>query len=163
MVIVVFFFFKQKTAYEMRISGWSSDVCSSDLGDGSWQIPGDVVKAGDAALEQVAQRDAQLVQRADGILAQRIIVARQVRLVDGDAQVARFVELGQRQVVEVAREQPLAGLGAADQPDLAELRQQLMHQRDRQSTLHVLDLVDMQRSEEHTSELQSLMRNSYAI
>src|SRR3546814_415226 len=31
MVIVVFFFFKQKTAYEMRISDWSSDVCSSDL------------------------------------------------------------------------------------------------------------------------------------
>src|SRR3546814_10392235 len=27
------FFFKQKTAYEMRISDWSSDVCSSDLGD----------------------------------------------------------------------------------------------------------------------------------
>src|SRR3546814_3682414 len=30
-VVVVFFFFKQKTAYEMRISDWSSDVCSSDL------------------------------------------------------------------------------------------------------------------------------------
>src|SRR3546814_20050196 len=30
--IVVVFFFKQKTAYEMRISDWSSDVCSSDLG-----------------------------------------------------------------------------------------------------------------------------------
>src|SRR3546814_2975293 len=29
---VFFFFFKQKTAYEMRISDWSSDVCSSDLG-----------------------------------------------------------------------------------------------------------------------------------
>src|SRR3546814_6311531 len=28
---VCFFFFKQKTAYEMRISDWSSDVCSSDL------------------------------------------------------------------------------------------------------------------------------------
>src|SRR3546814_16788329 len=28
---MVFFFFKQKTAYEMRISDWSSDVCSSDL------------------------------------------------------------------------------------------------------------------------------------
>src|SRR3546814_9787877 len=27
----VFFFFRQKTAYEMRISDWSSDVCSSDL------------------------------------------------------------------------------------------------------------------------------------
>src|SRR3546814_3433975 len=30
---ILFFFFKQKTAYEMRISDWSSDVCSSDL----WQ------------------------------------------------------------------------------------------------------------------------------
>src|SRR3546814_2167883 len=30
-VLVFFFFFKQKTAYEMRISDWSSDVCSSDL------------------------------------------------------------------------------------------------------------------------------------
>src|SRR3546814_3813287 len=30
-VVSVFFFFKQKTAYEMRISDWSSDVCSSDL------------------------------------------------------------------------------------------------------------------------------------
>src|SRR3546814_7479773 len=31
MVLYVCFFFKQKTAYEMRISDWSSDVCSSDL------------------------------------------------------------------------------------------------------------------------------------
>src|SRR3546814_2457668 len=30
-VICLFFFFKHKTAYEMRISDWSSDVCSSDL------------------------------------------------------------------------------------------------------------------------------------
>src|SRR3546814_1212012 len=30
-LVVVFFFCKQKTAYEMRISDWSSDVCSSDL------------------------------------------------------------------------------------------------------------------------------------
>src|SRR3546814_8131545 len=29
--VICFFFFKQKTAYEMRISDWSSDVCSSDL------------------------------------------------------------------------------------------------------------------------------------
>src|SRR3546814_3932947 len=29
--MIYFFFFKQKTAYEMRISDWSSDVCSSDL------------------------------------------------------------------------------------------------------------------------------------
>src|SRR3546814_11426940 len=31
MLYLVVFFFKQKTAYEMRISDWSSDVCSSDL------------------------------------------------------------------------------------------------------------------------------------
>src|SRR3546814_6123119 len=30
-MFIIFFFFKQKTAYEMRISDWSSDVCSSDL------------------------------------------------------------------------------------------------------------------------------------
>src|SRR3546814_4503284 len=30
-VVLIVFFFKQKTAYEMRISDWSSDVCSSDL------------------------------------------------------------------------------------------------------------------------------------
>src|SRR3546814_8206585 len=30
-LLIFFFFFKQKTAYEMRISDWSSDVCSSDL------------------------------------------------------------------------------------------------------------------------------------
>src|SRR3546814_8589328 len=33
-----FFFFKQKTAYEVRISDWSSDVCSSDLADGAVRV-----------------------------------------------------------------------------------------------------------------------------
>src|SRR3546814_4213561 len=35
-VFLWFFFFKQKTAYEMRISDWSSDVCSSDLIADEW-------------------------------------------------------------------------------------------------------------------------------
>src|SRR3546814_1892868 len=35
MFLYCFCFFKQKTAYEMRISDWSSDVCSSDLGRGA--------------------------------------------------------------------------------------------------------------------------------
>src|SRR3546814_17455224 len=34
-LFIFVFFFKQKTAYEMRISDWSSDVCSSDLGEGT--------------------------------------------------------------------------------------------------------------------------------
>src|SRR3546814_9717530 len=37
----LFFFFKQKTAYEMRISDWSSDVCSSDLNAVQGQIARD--------------------------------------------------------------------------------------------------------------------------
>src|SRR3546814_9468611 len=40
-VVVFLFFFKQKTAYEMRISDWSSDVCSSDLfaaRRGNWKV-----------------------------------------------------------------------------------------------------------------------------
>src|SRR3546814_4845567 len=47
------FFFKQKTAYEMRISDWSSDVCSSDLEDrlgvemGGGDVVGCDVDAGD--------------------------------------------------------------------------------------------------------------------
>src|SRR3546814_2532999 len=49
--LCVFFFFKQKTAYEMRISDWSSDVCSSDLNavieklDRHAQHAGDLIKA----------------------------------------------------------------------------------------------------------------------
>src|SRR3546814_3471215 len=39
MTCVVFCFFKQKTAYELRISDWSSDVCSSDLGMGNPDLP----------------------------------------------------------------------------------------------------------------------------
>src|SRR3546814_1764514 len=38
-VCMLFFFFKQKTAYEMRISDWSSDVCSSDLPNFPLQVP----------------------------------------------------------------------------------------------------------------------------
>src|SRR3546814_6458939 len=38
--VLFFFFFKQKTAYEMRISDWSSDVCSSDLGNDDYVIFG---------------------------------------------------------------------------------------------------------------------------
>src|SRR3546814_1023339 len=37
LVVSCVFFFKQKTAYEMRISDWSSDVCSSDLAAGVTQ------------------------------------------------------------------------------------------------------------------------------
>src|SRR3546814_1465759 len=44
----VFFFFKQKTAYEMRISDWSSDVCSSDLGEHNDIIYGDTTDSAES-------------------------------------------------------------------------------------------------------------------
>src|SRR3546814_12182071 len=56
----MFFVFKQKTAYEMRISDWSSDVCSSDLIAQSRQIQGKELSYNnyndaDAALELVSE------------------------------------------------------------------------------------------------------------
>src|SRR3546814_2195021 len=50
-----FFFFKQKTAYEMRISDWSSDVCSSDLDE--------VAEWREKLLESVAGYDESLMEK----------------------------------------------------------------------------------------------------
>src|SRR3546814_4345927 len=44
-VVLGFLFFKQKTAYEMRISDWSSDVCSSDLADPVKETTGEALAA----------------------------------------------------------------------------------------------------------------------
>src|SRR3546814_6207284 len=77
MYLCVFFFFKQKTAYEMRISDWSSDVCSSDLfvnerredrrhrhADPPWHHAGDVCPAAGDHAEHRQRHD----RRADRIL-----------------------------------------------------------------------------------------------
>src|SRR3546814_2504762 len=102
------FFFKQKTAYEMRISDWSSDVCSSDL----------VIAYARRFLDQAvglregSHADAAGYAIEDGVLA---------------------VTLGGG-----------AKTGLADPSKLAGWRGDA-------------------RSEEHTSELQSLMRISYAV
>src|SRR3546814_4592009 len=47
------FFFKQKTAYEMRISDWSSDVCSSDLCKAEVREPGGSLRAGTYAQVRI--------------------------------------------------------------------------------------------------------------
>src|SRR3546814_7409211 len=57
--MAVFFFFKQKTAYERRISDWSSDVCSSDL-------VGDVTRADIAA---------EIDELVSVVIADRIVAA----------------------------------------------------------------------------------------
>src|SRR3546814_4435548 len=62
-----FFFFKQKTAYEMRISDWSSDVCSSDLVQ--LDDDGDVPSA-----DMPLARSLPLTLGADGTAATNVIV-----------------------------------------------------------------------------------------
>src|SRR3546814_1142895 len=52
--MVYCFFFKQKTAYEMRISDWSSDVCSSDLSPGQRALSG--LRPGAQATQSAGSR-----------------------------------------------------------------------------------------------------------
>src|SRR3546814_2965409 len=62
-----FFFFKQKTAYEMRISDWSSDVCSSDLlalATRTIAIEHQVVGGAHRISERVGDRDSALFRQA---------------------------------------------------------------------------------------------------
>src|SRR3546814_10923204 len=91
------FFFKQKTAYEMRISDWSSDVCSSDLVEARLcQVGGEPRRGGDAEVGG----DQQLLQ-----LLQRLVVQLALGEDAGDA----LAELGGRagepglQALEIGR------------------------------------------------------------
>src|SRR3546814_4974199 len=76
-VFCCFFFFKQKTAYEMRISDWSSDVCSSDLKANVENLDPDAVErelqGGDAVLVDI--RDAPELD-ADGSIPGSVHVPR---------------------------------------------------------------------------------------
>src|SRR3546814_9239550 len=108
-----FFVLKQKTAYEVRIRDWSSDVCSSDLFD----------------------------------LAQRIhIFAGVERVFDQFATNAHQLSQ-QGQIVNLRREIPRANQRGATARKLRQIGR----------------TPKFLRSEEHTSELQSLMRISYAV
>src|SRR3546814_6552174 len=114
----------------MRISDWSSDVCSSDL-----------------------ERDIELAH---------------VRRQDGDAE-RRSVRIDQQssqhrlEVMDVAVDLVAElGFGLVMLGDLADLgRIQQPHRAPREHAAVALE-IGLPRSEEHTSELQSLMRNSYA-
>src|SRR3546814_1066595 len=67
----VFFFFKQKTAYEMRISDWSSDVCSSDLQGVEVLVGHDPDAAAIAAIAAIGttERDELLAAKTDAAVA----------------------------------------------------------------------------------------------
>src|SRR3546814_1430756 len=163
-----FFFFKQKTAYEMRISDWSSDVCSSDLGVTTsapadaewWRLYKDPVLDGLVADALAANTD---VRVAVARIARARAALREVRgdrLPSTDLSAgATYGRVSESQTLPGAdREgwQVDGGLTVGYEVDLFG-----RVSRDRKSTRG--DLAAAQRSEEHTSELQSLMRISYAV
>src|SRR3546814_2451816 len=141
-VVSFFFFFKQKTAYEMRISDWSSDVGSSDLHARRQFV---------AALQLF---DAIFILRVDPL--DRVVILRLDRF-----QCRLGIVLDHRQLPPVGAvefDQHLFGDGIA-------LLQALRHRTGRLTDQEVLEAGEGRavRSEEHTSELQSLMRISYAV
>src|SRR3546814_264094 len=69
-----FFFFKQKTAYEMRISDWSSDVCSSDLLTD--QVSGGKMKGQKIGYVRVSAFDQNVDRQLDGIALDRVFTDR---------------------------------------------------------------------------------------
>src|SRR3546814_9632956 len=137
----LFFFFKQKTAYEMRISDWSSDVCSSDLAERLGKDARQVFRK--AAAGDVGERlHAAGLER--GKAGAHVDAGRlQQRLAEAD--VGR--EGGGVSVVEPR---------AFDHP--ADQREAVGSQAGGGEAEHHV----AGRSEEHTSELQSLMRIPYA-
>src|SRR3546814_3183898 len=142
-----FFFFKQKTAYEMRISDWSSDVCSSDL-----------------------------VRKADGDLgpfAIFLIPAARNAQYAGHCHVAGSVEFNPAMAggrmednaigIDLTRlrqapgcGKPLAHLPATKRSKLAAMLGVLLD-------MSLKGRFIRDRSEEHPSELQSIMRHLYAV
>src|SRR3546814_3407497 len=134
------FFFKQKTAYEMRISDWSSDVCSSDLA--SADIVPDVV-GDDGGVARIVLGDSRL-DLADQIRAD-------ISRLGEDAAAKPREDRDQRRA-ERERDERIDD-GAVGWRMARRASQIPEEDRDREKA--------KARSEEHTSELQSLMRNSY--
>src|SRR3546814_7407962 len=129
MCFVMFFFVKQKTAYEMRISDWSSDVCSSDL---------------TAIRVKLLDKDGAPLRHLRRVLKMSELVKRQPP--------GHWVQ------TERAAHEAWASL-----IEKAPKAAQLMHILTARVGEHNAVVVSQKRSEEHTSELQSLMRLSYAV
>src|SRR3546814_9032315 len=73
-VVAVFFFFKQETAYEMRISDWSSDVCSSDLAAALAEIESDVnayIRQNDAVETRLMTPDEAIAEGAMALFGEK--------------------------------------------------------------------------------------------
>src|SRR3546814_4559840 len=136
LAVFLIFCFKQNTAYEMRISDWSSDVCSSDLG----------LIGGHVALHLQS-------------LGHDVTIAARKPAQPGSALAALPIVIGDYVEDGFTREQ-LAGFDAlvfAAGNDIRHL------DKNTDEAKHWQRANIDGRSEEHTSELQSIMRISYAV
>src|SRR3546814_7728474 len=136
MYVYLFFFFKQKTAYEMRISDWSSDVCSSDLAGNKPFVLLLVIKLLQLTALAVTQAAMpflfkQILHFTDTMLGLYFLVFYSSMMLSQQLWVRLGRKAGKRKIYLIA-----SGVYA---------------------------LMYVSRSEEHTSELQSLMRKSYAV
>src|SRR3546814_9481767 len=128
------FFFKQKTAYEMRISDWSSDVCSSDL----------------SAWARTIRQDMRAARRVDIIAAYFCPTPGMLRRFDKAG-----IKRGSRvRIITAGKSDNNATIAAARFTYAGLLRKGVEVYEYQPTKL---------RSEEHTYELQSLMRITYAV
>src|SRR3546814_4352149 len=130
------FFFKQKSAYEMRISDWSSDVCSSDL-------PG-------------------LRQRPSGIRDEQLVLQPDTRA-DRSVEEQGPLRKDRLPSAEAARRRSRAPASRTDRREADDADDGAGRVSRRAGRRPVQAGSLPLRSEEHTSELQSLMRISYAV
>src|SRR3546814_10483426 len=136
------FFFKQKTAYEMRISDWSSDVCSSDLLR---------LVAADLGGHRVDEERHVVVDDLDHAVLRFPAILGRIGIVGADACLAGGALLQPLPQGKGAAGQVVGG--AAAQVAWRHVGEELPQER----------LRALGRSDEHTSELQSLMRISSAV
>src|SRR3546814_4277043 len=146
-----FFFFKQKSAYEMRISDWSSDVCSSDLAHGysaSKGIPG------------LRRAQASYYARRFGVeLDPETEVVVTLGSKEGLANLAQAITAPGDVVLAPNPSYPIHTFGFI----IAGATIRSVPTTPDERYWESLDRAIAFRSEEHTSELQSLMRTSYAV
>src|SRR3546814_6206964 len=157
----MFFFFKQKTAYEMRISDWSSDVCSSDLlrslkayaemigNKKVAAVNADDLCGGACAMLSLFIRDPQF----QGQTKEKLVTVAATKLVE--TSIKDHFDHWLSGHPERARLLLERVLERADERQ----RRRQEKEQSRKTATRKLRL----RSEEHTSELKSLMRTSYAV
>src|SRR3546814_3795342 len=145
MYMVYFFFFKQKTAYEMRISDWSSDVCSSDLSSTGFIHAVQIYPYTKGALYRLYAAPERVADIAlqPGEMITSVAAGDTVRWTVGDTTSGS----GKSQRTHILVK-----------PFAAGLHSNMVITTDRR-VYH----LELERSEEHTSELQSLMRIPYAV